>query len=89
LLTLAYCSFLLFILWFAVCGGSYLRDPLTIFSVFYLFFILWFPDPLHHLISQIIVDIGILFYLLFILWYPDPLYPLISQFDVEIGLLFY
>ncbi len=30
---------------------------------FYLFFILWFQDPLHHLISQIIVDIGIMFYL--------------------------
>jgi hypothetical protein len=71
LLTLAYCAFLLLTLWFAVCGGSYLRDTLTIFSAFYLFFILWFQDPLplHHLLSHIIVDIGLLFYLLFILWF--------------------
>ncbi len=97
---------LLFILLFAVCWGSSLREPLSnlsarlimltptygstcylfyrlqcvavllvIYSIvcsvlpFYLLFILWYPDPLHHLVSQIIVDMGILFYLLFILWF--------------------
>jgi hypothetical protein len=79
----------LLVIYSMVCSMWRIIPPWSFNHLFYLFFILWFPDPLHNLISHIIVDIGILFYLLFILWFQDPLHHLISQIIVDIGIMFY